>query len=83
MTAEETTHKQRGKPFKPGVSGNPKGRPRGSRSKATVLAQELLDGEAEGLARKVIELALAGDSPGPEALLGAAGAACQGQTGEG
>jgi hypothetical protein len=27
--------KQRGKPFKPGASGNPRGRPRGSRNKRT------------------------------------------------
>ena len=31
--AENTAGKQRGKPFKPGQSGNPLGRPKGSRSK--------------------------------------------------
>jgi hypothetical protein len=50
------------RPFEPGQSGNPKGRPKGSRNKATVLAERLLDGEAEGFVRKVIEKALAGDS---------------------
>jgi hypothetical protein len=54
--------KLRGRPFEPGHSGNPNGRPKGSRNKATVLAEELLDGEAEALLRKVIEKALAGDS---------------------
>jgi hypothetical protein len=50
--------KTRGRPFEP---GNP-GRPKGSRNKATTLAAEaLLDGEAEAITRKVIELALAGD----------------------
>jgi hypothetical protein len=34
--------------FKPGKSGNPKGRPQGSKHKATIAAQKLLDGEAEG-----------------------------------
>lgn len=40
--------------------GNP-GRPAGARHKATLAAQELLDGEAEALTRKAVELALAGD----------------------
>lgn len=48
--------------FKPGESGNPKGKPRGARHKATLAAQELLDGEAETLSRKAVELALAGDT---------------------
>lgn len=45
----------------PGQSGNPAGRKKGSRNHATRIAQELLDGEAEALARKVIEQALQGD----------------------
>jgi hypothetical protein len=40
--------------------GNP-GKPKGARNKATLAAQALLDGEAEGIARKAVELALAGD----------------------
>ena len=44
----------------PGVSGNPAGRPAGSRNKATIAAQALLDGEAEAVARKAIELAKEG-----------------------
>ena len=61
--AEKTAGKQRGKgrPFPKGTSGNPAGRPKGTRNKATVLAQALLDGEAEGLTRKVVEMALKGD----------------------
>ena len=47
----------RGRPFEP---GNP-GRPKGSRNKATSAAEVVLDGEAEALTRKAIELALAGD----------------------
>jgi hypothetical protein len=35
--AENTAKKQRGRPFKAGRSGNPEGRPRGSRNKATLL----------------------------------------------
>jgi hypothetical protein len=48
--------------FKPGQSGNPKGRPKGSRHKATIAVLELLDGEAEALSRKAVELALDGDT---------------------
>lgn len=47
--------------FKPGQSGNPKGRPKGSQNQATRAAQTLLDGEAEALTRKAIEKALDGD----------------------
>jgi Family of unknown function (DUF5681) len=44
-----------------GQSGNPAGRPLGSRNKTTVLMQNLLDGEAEAIGRKVIEMAKGGD----------------------
>lgn len=47
--------------FKQGQSGNPSGRPVGSRNKATLAVQALFDNEAEAIGRKVIELALAGD----------------------
>jgi len=57
---EKIRRKQDGR-FKPGVSGNPKGRPRGARNKATVLAESLIDGQAEALVGKLLEMALAGD----------------------
>lgn len=41
--------------------GNP-GKPKGTRHKATQAALTLLDGEAEGLTRKAVELALDGDT---------------------
>ena len=47
--------------FKKGQSGNPKGKRPGTRNKATLAAQALLDGEAEALTRKAIELAKEGD----------------------
>jgi hypothetical protein len=59
--AENTAGEQRGKPFKPGKSGNPNGRPAGSRNKATLAIDALLDGEGEALTRKAIELAKTGD----------------------
>ena len=60
--AENTARKQRGRPFEPGKSGNPKGRPKGSRNQATLLAEALLDGEAETLTRTMIEKASDGDT---------------------
>ena len=59
--APETTRQQDGK-WLPGVSGNRAGRPKGARHKATLAVEALLDGEAERLTRKAVELALAGDT---------------------
>lgn len=50
-----------GKPFRPGQSGNPAGKPKGTRHRATMLAERLLDGEAEAMVRTVIEKAKQGD----------------------
>jgi hypothetical protein len=50
-----------GRPFEKGRSGNPGGRRRGSRNKATLAAAALLAGESEALTRKAVEMALAGD----------------------
>ncbi len=60
--AGQKKKRARGRAFAKGVSGNPAGRPPGSRNKATLLALQLLEGEAEALARTVIERALKGDS---------------------
>lgn len=51
--------------WRKGTSGNPAGRPAGSRNHATLLLQALLDGEGEKIARKAIEQAKQGD---PHAL---------------
>ena len=50
--------KTRGRPF---MKGNP-GRPRGARHKTTLAIDALLDGEAEALTRKAVELAKGGDT---------------------
>jgi len=47
--------------FAPGNAANPKGRPRGSRSKATILLMESLGKKSPDLLKKMIEKAEAGD----------------------
>jgi hypothetical protein len=49
-------------PFQRGQSGNPAGKVPGTRNRATLAIEALLEGEAEALSRKAIELALAGDT---------------------
>jgi Family of unknown function (DUF5681) len=58
----EKTDTKQGPRFRKGQSGNPSGRPRGARNKATLAVEALLDGEAEALTRKAIERALEGDT---------------------
>lgn len=47
--------------FKPGQSGNPAGKAKGTRHRTTLAIEALLEGEAETLTRKAIELAKEGD----------------------
>lgn len=64
MTTDKTDKKQsQAKPwqFSPGQSGNPSGRPKGSRNKTTLALQALLDGEGEAITRQAVELAKMGD----------------------
>ncbi|WP_246776640.1 DUF5681 domain-containing protein [Microvirga sp. VF16] len=57
-TRKNETKTRGGRLFEP---GNP-GRPKGSRNKATLALEALLDGEAEALTRKAVEMALDGDT---------------------
>ena len=80
-TAPDNSGRDQGGRFAPGFSGNPAGPPRGTRHKATLAALALLSGEAEGLTRTAVKMALAGDvtalrlclerlvPPSPEALV--------------
>jgi hypothetical protein len=60
-TPENTGQKQAGR-FRTGKSGNPAGKPKGSRNKTTLAMEALLDGEAEAIVRKAIDKAKEGDS---------------------
>jgi len=60
MSPESSLNLQGGR-FQKGQSGNPKGKPKGARNRTTLIAQTLLDGQAEALVGKVVQLALDGD----------------------
>jgi hypothetical protein len=45
-----------------GQSGNPAGRPKGSRNRSTLLVEAMLDGEAEAVIQAVIDKAKEGDT---------------------
>lgn len=64
--AADSLQKQRrrgpGRPFRKGESGNPAGRAMGSRNKATLLAEAMLEEESGSLTRAVIDRALAGNA---------------------
>src|ERR1035437_2934942 len=56
MSADITVSKQRGRPFMPGTSGNPDGRPKGSRNKLTetfldIVAKDFAENGAEAIER--------------------------------
>ena len=61
VSPDNTDEKQRGRPFEKGTSGNPSGRPRGSRNATTLALEVLLDGQAKALTQKAIDLALTGE----------------------
>jgi hypothetical protein len=58
--AENSGSNQGGR-FQPGQSGNPAGKPRGARHKTTLLAEKLMQDDAEGVVKRVIEAAKGGD----------------------
>jgi hypothetical protein len=67
--AVNSPKKVRGRPFPKGKSGNPKGRPQGSRNKATIALEALISGEAERVVQTMIEAAKNGDVAAAKALL--------------
>ena len=63
--ADKTGEKQRrrdgGRPFRPGESGNPNGRPAGARNRVSALALKLMDADAEPVIVALIQAAKGGD----------------------
>jgi hypothetical protein len=73
ITAKQTGGKPRGKPrgrpFEKGKSANPGGRPKGSRSKATVMAERLLAERLDSVTKAILEKAEDGDVPAARLIL--------------
>jgi hypothetical protein len=63
MSATAETFRTMAGRFAPGQSGNPAGRPKGSRNKATIIAEALLDEATGPVVAKAIDGALSGDGP--------------------
>ena len=61
--SEITKPKKRGRPFEKGQSGNPAGKPRGTRHASILLIEALLEGQSKALAEKLLEMALDGNIP--------------------
>lgn len=62
MAKDDTTWKR-------GQSGNPAGRPQGSRNKASLMAEELMEGDAETVINAVIARAKDGDIQAAKLIL--------------
>lgn len=63
MTADKTGSKQARGRFRPGQSGNPKGRPQGSRHRVSVLVESLIEARAEDIANVALRNAIEGGDP--------------------
>jgi hypothetical protein len=55
--------------WRQGHSGNPRGRPKGARHRATILAEQLMQGDAEDVVRAVIAAAKKGDMTAAKIIL--------------
>jgi hypothetical protein len=60
--AAKAAPKQRGRPFAKGQSGNPKGRPEGSRTNIAMRVDELLEAEFEAVTIALLDKAKEGDA---------------------
>jgi hypothetical protein len=63
MPAENTAQEQRkrGRPFQKGMSGNPGGKPTGTRNKATLLLDGISDDDLKAIVDKLVAEAKSGD----------------------
>lgn len=62
-------NKPRGKPFAKGVSGNPAGRPQGSRNRSTALRDLISDDQSEAILNTMIKAAMDGNLTAARYLL--------------
>jgi hypothetical protein len=58
-----------GRPFQPGRSGNPAGKPKGTRHQITLLAEQLLADDVEQVVAKVVKAAKSGDMTAARLIL--------------
>lgn len=63
MTAAKTPKQQRGRPFAKGESGNPAGRPAGSRHKVSLLVEGMIEDRATEITEVVLRNAVQGGDP--------------------
>ncbi|MBP0111069.1 DUF5681 domain-containing protein [Bradyrhizobium vignae] len=61
MTSKTAQKQRRGRPFSQGTSGNPAGRPRGSRNLSSLLSEALSDEDGTAIVRTVIQRAKRGN----------------------
>ncbi len=66
---ESATPAARSTRWTPGRSGNPKGRPTGSRNRASLLLEHLIEGEGEAVVQALLAAAKGGDVSAARALL--------------
>ena len=66
--ASKNATRTRGRPFETG-NKHGKGRPAGSRNKATLVLEALIDGEGESIVRALVTQARSGDTGAARALL--------------
>jgi hypothetical protein len=67
--AEISGKKQRGAPFKKGESGNPRGKPKGARHRATLMAEKMMEDDAAEIVKAVLDAARSGDMTAAKIVL--------------
>lgn len=65
----DNTEKKQKIRFQKGQSGNPKGRPQGSRNRASLMAEQLFAEDVESVCKAVIDKAKAGDMSAAKIIL--------------
>jgi Family of unknown function (DUF5681) len=66
---EENSERDPDGHWRQGHSGNPRGRPKGARHRVTILAEQLMQGDAEDVVRAVIAAAKGGDMTAARIIL--------------